>query len=361
MQQTTEAWFSDMARAVGHGVNELVHRLREAVEAGPATNGDAQERDAQDEPVEQARWSVSTRLGAASVGSALLALGLARRGTVGRLAGGVGAGLLLSALIKKPVWQLLGIGAGRRAVDITKTVVIDAPVEEVFGIWRDFESFPLFMQHVSEVTPLEGRRSHWVVQGPAGSKVEWDAEMTVCLPNERVGWKTLPDQGVEHAGTVRFAEVLGGKTRLDIHLSYNPPAGRLGHLVAQLFGADPKAALDDDMARLQDLLEDRRTGVDQTGGQAPSKCHPSGGRPSGDQETGGRDMADPVTNGGQGMAKKGTGEGASLDEGSGEGMGEAGPGVSPMDQREDRQINQDDVAEQRTPGSGMSGGEAPSG
>jgi uncharacterized membrane protein len=57
---------------------------------------------------------------------------------------------------------------------------------------------------------------------------------------------------------VRFVPVPGG-TRIDIHLSYRPPLGVLGHAIAHALGWDPKARIDDDMVRVKALLEDGRT------------------------------------------------------------------------------------------------------
>jgi uncharacterized membrane protein len=42
-------------------------------------------------------------------------------------------------------------------------------------------------------------------------------------------------------------------------MSYNPPGGALGHLFAMIFGADPKAALDDALARMTSLFEVGKT------------------------------------------------------------------------------------------------------
>jgi uncharacterized membrane protein len=38
-------------------------------------------------------------------------------------------------------------------------------------------------------------------------------------------------------------------------MSYSPPAGVLGHVVAKLFGADPKTELDEDLLRMKTFLE----------------------------------------------------------------------------------------------------------
>ena len=63
------------------------------------------------------------------------------------------------------------------------------------------------------------------------------------------------------AGIVQFLPGDDGGTRIDVHLSYNPPAGAVGHLVASLLGSDPKHAMDEDMVRLKSLLEEGRTSV----------------------------------------------------------------------------------------------------
>ena len=48
-----------------------------------------------------------------------------------------------------------------------------------------------------------------------------------------------------------------GGTRIDVHLSYAPPAGAVGHGIVWLCGADPKAKIDVDLARVKTLLENQ--------------------------------------------------------------------------------------------------------
>ena len=38
-------------------------------------------------------------------------------------------------------------------------------------------------------------------------------------------------------------------------MTYNPPAGWLGHEVAAAFGVDPKSSMDADLARMKTLIE----------------------------------------------------------------------------------------------------------
>jgi uncharacterized membrane protein len=161
--------------------------------------------------------------------------------------------------------EALGLLAAARAasgrprmstpIELHKTVHVRAPVEAVFHYFADYQNFPRFMTHVREVQMLDGDRSHWAVEGPAGVLVEWDARITELDPNRLIAWRTEPGSAVYHQGSVRFIPE-GGGTRMDIQLSYHPPAGSLGHAVAALFARDPKHEMDDDLLRFKSLLEE---------------------------------------------------------------------------------------------------------
>jgi uncharacterized membrane protein len=192
-------------------------------------------------------WRPATRLVAGTAGAGLLLAG-ARR-FAGGLPGWAGALLLTRSVFNRPLGQLVGLGARRRGVDVRKTIHVRAPLQEVFALFSSMESFPRFMTHVKEVRKLDERRSHWCV-GP----FEWDAELTSHEPNRLISWRSLPGSPVESAGVVRFGSD-GDGTRIEVRLSYRPPAGMVGHGVARLLGADPKRQMDDDLLRLKSLLE----------------------------------------------------------------------------------------------------------
>ena len=142
----------------------------------------------------------------------------------------------------------------RRTVDIQKTLFVDAPVDRVYEFWSDYENFPLFMSNVREVRDLGGGRSHWVVSGPGGYPIEWDAMLTEQVPAETLAWRSRPGSLLENAGVVRFRSE-GAGTRVDFRLCYNPPAGGAGQAVVELLGADPRAKVNEDLGRLKALLE----------------------------------------------------------------------------------------------------------
>jgi len=170
----------------------------------------------------------------------------------------LGLGLLARAATNLPSSRLIGVGAGHRGIDTQKTITVAVPIDRVWELWSNFENFPLFMAHLREVRRIDQNRSDWVAVGPAGIPVEWEAVITEWVPNELIAWESIEGSVVDTAGTVRFQPVESG-TEIDVRISYNPPAGAIGHAIASLFGTDPKHAMDEDMVRLKSLLEEGKT------------------------------------------------------------------------------------------------------
>ena len=150
--------------------------------------------------------------------------------------------------------SLLGLGTGGNGIRVQKTINISAPIDEVYRFWHNFENFPLFMDHVKEVVVQNGI-STWKVAGPAGSSIEFQAHITRDVPNESIAWETIPNSQIHHAGVVHFERNWDGGTRVTVQMTYMPPAGVVGHKVAELFGVDPRQAMQDDLSRLKVLLE----------------------------------------------------------------------------------------------------------
>src|SRR6185503_5854390 len=93
---------------------------------------------------------------------------------------------------------------------------------------------------------------------------EWDAVITRLEDGKVLEWKSVEGSTVENAGIIHFEDLGEGRTRLDIRLSYNPPAGVIGHAFAKLLGADPKKQMDDDLLRFKSLMElGKATGHEQ--------------------------------------------------------------------------------------------------
>jgi uncharacterized membrane protein len=246
-------------RGVSEVVNELeMHRDPDSV---PSLQG-GRPREARAE-LAQENWAPATRVLAGALGGTLAYQGLRTRAPVGPMIATIGAGILARAFTNLPASRLTGIGAGRRAIDVQKVINVAAPIDKVWDLWSNYENFPRFMAHLTEVRRAGERQSHWVAAGPAGSRVEWDAVTTAWIPKQVIAWKSVEGAAVENAGIVRFRPNPDGTTQIDVKLSYNPPGGAVGHAVASLLGADPKRAMDEDMVRLKSLLEERKTSADE--------------------------------------------------------------------------------------------------
>ena len=246
------------------GVREVVNNLEEHKEPGnlPALQGGTTPHPPQPD-IWQRRWAPTTRLLVCSAGTALAGYGASRRDVPGAILAAAGLGLVAQAATNLETRRLVGIGARRRAVDLQKTITIDAPVEAVFNFWTAYENFPRFMSRVLDVRPsTRERQSHWKVAGPAGLPIEFDAEVTSFVPNQAFGWRSIEGSTVAHAGLVRFEPTSDGRTRVHIRMSYNPPGGWVGHGVAAAFGVDPKSSLNADLARMKTLLETGRPARD---------------------------------------------------------------------------------------------------
>jgi uncharacterized membrane protein len=251
------------------GVRHVHDNLEVHQEPGnvPGLQGEGQRMRGRVLPFMQTVWSPTARLVAGLAGLAAMAAGIRLRGWMGAALGLGGIAMLARGASNLELRRLIGLGAGRRAIVVHKTITVNAPVQEVFEFWSGYENFPRFMAHLREVRRGGEGRSHWVAVGPAGVPVEWDTEETKMILNEVLAWRTVPGSLVQHAGIVRFEPAEGG-TRVDIRLSYNPPGGALGHTLAALFGDDPKRKMDEDLVRFKSLIEE---GKASAGGQTVTR------------------------------------------------------------------------------------------
>jgi uncharacterized membrane protein len=242
------------------------------------------------------------RIGSVALGAALITYGIRRRD-----AGGIVAGLLGAAFVHRGatghcrVYRALGVSTGsadavldrrpgitgraatvnaRKAIKVERAVTIARPRAELFAFWRDFTNLPRFMEHLVSVTVHGASESHWVAKAPAGRTVEWDATIVNEVPDSIIAWKTVGHADVKNAGAVNFSDAPGGRgTIVKVTLDYEPPGGRLGAVVARLFGENPDRQVREDLRKLKQLME---TGDVTTSARRPQDSAYVGSRPRAD-------------------------------------------------------------------------------
>jgi uncharacterized membrane protein len=119
---------------------------------------------------------------------------------------------------------------------VTQSVIVKRPAQELFQLWANFENFPHFMKHISAVKKTGDRTSHWTMEGPLGTRVEWDAETTLWEQNSRIGWSSKDRSPVTTSGQVSFKQLNPTETEVTVMMHYDPPAGMAGDLVSKFFG-----------------------------------------------------------------------------------------------------------------------------
>lgn len=142
------------------------------------------------------------------------------------------------------------------AMEVKQAITVNRPPDEAYRFWHDFPNLPRFMEHLEAVEVTGERRSRWRARGPAGTKAEWEAELTEDRPGELIAWRSIEGSPVDTAGTVRFTPAPAGRgTEVRVELRYSPPAGVLGRVFARLFGEDPQRQVKSDLRRFKQVLE----------------------------------------------------------------------------------------------------------
>lgn len=238
------------------------------------------------------------RMVSVAAGAILGLLGLSRGSLPGLLVAGIGGGLLYRGLTgycpayaqlemdtAEPDWTDTGRAERETAehgIHVEQALLINRSREDLYAFWRDFENLPGIMTHLKSVRVGEDGRSHWVADAPgiAGGQVEWDAEVTSDEPNQAIAWRSLPGSDIDCTGSIRFTPAMGDRgTEVHVFMEYVPPAGRVGHWVATLFGKAPRRQMRGDLRRFKQLMETREIPTIQ--GQPRGTCLGDGGKREG--------------------------------------------------------------------------------
>ena len=203
-----------------------------------------------------------------ATGAGLAMFGFSRRGVGGWIAVGLGAALIERGLTGHcEVYHALGLDSsgarddtrralgGSAGVNVMEVVAIARPIDELYRFWRNLENLPQVMHHLQSVERLTDTISHWRATGPAGTTLEWDAEIINEVPNKVIGWRSLEGADVVSAGSVNFDTTGDGDTRVIVRLQYSPPGGKAGAAIAKLFGSDAATEIREDLQRFKQQME----------------------------------------------------------------------------------------------------------
>jgi ribosome-associated toxin RatA of RatAB toxin-antitoxin module len=102
---------------------------------------------------------------------------------------------------------------------VQESIDVDVPVTKAYNQWTQFEDFPRFMSGVHAVRQLDDTIVHFETS-IAGVKREYDAQITVQEPDQRVSWESLNEP--RNAGTVWFESLGPEQTKVNVELTWEP-------------------------------------------------------------------------------------------------------------------------------------------
>jgi uncharacterized membrane protein len=148
--------------------------------------------------------------------------------------------------------------AGNRGVRIEESITIRRAAADLYTFWRQLKNLPQVFSHLCSVETTGPRTSHWVMEGPAGTRFAWNAEIINDIKPELIAWRSLPDSDIASAGSVSFKEtVRNGReaTEVTVVMQYDAPGGAAARALARLAGMGPEKVVREELQRFKESFE----------------------------------------------------------------------------------------------------------
>lgn len=102
---------------------------------------------------------------------------------------------------------------------VEKSIDLDVPVTTVYNQWTQFESFPQFMEAVTDVRQLGDGMTEWTTEINGVTRT-FAARITEQAPDQRIAWTTV--EGPKQGGVVTFHELADNQTRVMYQMDFQP-------------------------------------------------------------------------------------------------------------------------------------------
>jgi len=108
---------------------------------------------------------------------------------------------------------------------IADSIIVKGDAAELFDLTADIETFPRVLDEVKAVRRIGERTSRWIMHGPGGEDLVWEAEITRLEEPKRMAWRTLGGD-IRLSGQVTFNALPDQQTEVTVMLLWGPPAGQ---------------------------------------------------------------------------------------------------------------------------------------
>ncbi|QTC90268.1 SRPBCC family protein [Brevundimonas goettingensis] len=145
---------------------------------------------------------------------------------------------------------------GEHSAASIRAALINRPRQDLYDYWSDITNLPSFMENVKAVDILETGRSQWTIVGPGGMDIQLVSEITEDVPGQRIAWTSSEGSDVDHEGWIEFKDnAFGRGTEVRLFISYDPPAGAVGKVVAKVLQREPRIQARRELRRFKQLME----------------------------------------------------------------------------------------------------------
>jgi uncharacterized membrane protein len=139
---------------------------------------------------------------------------------------------------------------------VRTSALVQASANDLYEMWRDIESAPLWQEQISQVTRTGEATSHWVMRSSDNSNdktIEWDSEILADEPGRRIAWRSIAGES-DNAGEVIFEPAPGNRGTL-VTVLQEFRLGILANAWETLTGRNPKQSVIENLRHFKALAE----------------------------------------------------------------------------------------------------------
>src|SRR5205823_3170609 len=79
-------------------------------------------------------------------------------------------------------------------IKLEERIVVHRPAAELYEMWRDLSHLAQIFPDLATIEMIGPERSHWAVKGPAGTTLEWDADIYREDAGRMISWRSVPNR-----------------------------------------------------------------------------------------------------------------------------------------------------------------------
>ncbi len=134
---------------------------------------------------------------------------------------------------------------------------IDAPISQVWNVWSDLDSMPLWMTWIESVKPIDNETTtlpdltEWTLSAN-GFRFKWKAQINERVEKESLKWSSIG--GLPTKGSVKFEEK-ENTTLVKLIISYELPKALARFMKEDILGKLVTNELQNNLNNFKNLVE----------------------------------------------------------------------------------------------------------